>query len=450
MSKRLSNKNIKKNKVKSHPKTMSKSLSLTHINALKDAVSLPVSFIRIFHEFLDMKVLTNTTPIQAIINNKFLPWDTSVIVNKKDLRMIHTKHFNLKWNYYKLTIDEPDVCNIAKYIDLNWNISAIKEMNINKFCSEHLLIIINKYNEINWNWEDITIKFDLEDILKNLTLNWHYPCISEKLLKVDIRSELFISALYNLNHSNLNWKLITDHVNWGFIGNNIELPWVYINKFICNCPLTCQTLTGKTLTGQTLTCQNFLDLYTIKKLKSKPLNWKQITKFQSYQTIYENPEIPWDEEAIIADYYAPLWFVEITNYNWDMKRITQTSSWLNIRLFPSMKWDIDELVILHDDIIPPIDVISRFSKSKWDWDKLSELVIFDDIITYILPWNWEIIKKRNNIPFRFLISFPEKSWDYYKIKTDDKYEEKMLEIYKILDKFFIKQISILVFRKLYF
>jgi hypothetical protein len=349
--------------------------------------------------------------------------------------MIHTKYFNLKWNYYKLTHEEPDVCNIAKCLDLNWDITALQEIRINQFCNQHLLIIIYKYNKIKWNWEDITIKYDLEDILKNLTLNWHYPTISEKLLKVDIKSELFISALYNLNHSNLDWGLITNHVNWDFIGNYTDLPWVYNNKIICQCESI---------------CNRHLYLYTIKKLKSKPLNWKKITEIESYETIYANPELPWDEEVLIGGSYTPLWFVIATNYNWDMKRVTKNSSWAEIRMHPSIKWDPDELVILHDNSIPPIDAIRRFSKLKWDWDKLSEFYNFDYIIAYRLPWNWEIVKKRNYIPFIFLTTFPEKSWDYCKIKTDNKYEEKILEVYKILDNIFIKQLSILVCRKLYF
>ena len=32
--------------------------------------------------------------------------------------MIHTKHFNIKWDYYKLTLEEPDVCNFAKNPEL--------------------------------------------------------------------------------------------------------------------------------------------------------------------------------------------------------------------------------------------------------------------------------------------------------------------------------------------
>ena len=436
MSKRWNNENnITRRRFQRPPKTKDNKLSFKQMTAFKNATSLPVDFIRNFHEFLDMKVLTNTTPIQTIINNKFLPWDKSVIVNKKDVRMIHTKHFNLKWDYYKLTIEEPDACNIAVYPNLNWDVTAIEEISINKYCIKHLLFIVKKYNKINWNWENITNKIELEDILKDLSLDWCYDTIIDKLLKIDIKSELFISALFNLNHSKLDWGRITQYVTWEFISYNQTLNWEYGNKHICNC--------GKY-------CCNYLDLYTLKKLKSKPLNWKNITEVALYEKIDSNPEFPWDEETLLSYDYTPLWFVEKTNYKWDMKKITKNSTWSEIRIYHSIKWDLDELIVFGVDT-PPIDILCLYPKLKWEWDKLSAVFSFDDIITYsILPWNWEIIKKRDNLPFIFIRAFPEKTWDFSQFKTADKYEEKMLEVYKVLDNTFIKELSLLIFNKLYF
>ena len=346
MSKRWNNdNNITRRRFQRPPKTKDNKLSFKQMTAFKNATSLPVDFIRNFHEFLDMKVLTNTTPIQTIINNKFLPWDKSVIVNKKDVRMIHTKHFNLKWDYYKLTIEEPDVCNIANHPDLNWDVTAIEEISINKYCDKHLLFIVKKYNKLNWNWENITFKFDLEDILNNLSLDWCYDTIMNKLLKIDIRSELFISALFNLNHSKLEWDRITGYVTWEFIGYNSTLPWEYGNKHYCNC-------------GNE--CEHYLDLYTLKKLKLKPLNWKKITADTVYEIIYAHPEFPWDEETLLAYEYTPLWFVEATNYKWDLKKITNKSSWSDIIIYRSIKWDLDELILFNDNEAPPIDILCLY------------------------------------------------------------------------------------------
>lgn len=429
-------------------KTKNNKLSFKQMDAFKNATSLPVNFIRNFHEFLDMKVLTNTTPIQTIINNKFLPWDESVIVNKKDVRMIHTKHFNLKWNYYKLTVEEPDVCNIANYPDLNWDIDAIKEIDINKYCNKHLLFIVKKYNKINWNSKNITFKFELEDILKDLTIDWCYDTIMDKLLKINIKSELFISALFNLNNSKLKWGRLTEYVTWEFISYNQTFPWDYANKHSCYCGNDLDNR-NKYSCESGNKCKNFLDLYTLKKLKLKPLNWKKITKDTIYKIIFDHPEFPWDEETLLACENTPLWFVQSTNYKWDMKKITRQSSWKDVRIYTSIKWDFEELIQL-DKIIPPISILCLYSKLKWDWDTLSEVFLLDDIIEYTqFPWNWEIIKKRDNIPFRFIITFPEKTWDCDKIKTNDVYEEKMLEVYKVLDNIFIKELLLLVFNKLY-
>ena len=411
-------------------------LSDKQLNALKNSTSLPVSIIRSFHEFLDMKVLTNTTPIQKIINNKFLPWDMSVIIHKKDIRMIHTQHFNINWDYYKLTIEEPDVCNIARNPHLNWDPAAIELISIYKYCDEHLLFIIKKYNKINWNWKLLTIKLNLEDILKNISLPWCYIIIMEKLLKIDIKSELFISILFNVNHTKLNWKKISDYVSWDFISNFQSLPWVYVDKDICQC--------------EKINCNNCLDLYNMKKLKSKPLDWKKITNITSYLTIYSNPEIPWDEETIIKfKHDPPLWFIEKTNYKWDMKEITKKSKWEDIYKNRNIKWDLDEFVIF-SDIIPTIDILCQYPNLKWDWDKLSQLCLFNDIITHTtFPWNFEIIKKRNNIPFKFILTFPEKNWMDSNIIKYDKYEEKFMAMYKLLNTVFTQELSFLVLNKIY-
>ena len=411
-------------------------LSNKQLNALKNSTSLPISIIRSFHEFLDMKVLTNTTPIQKIINNKFLPWDMSVIIHKKDIQMIHTPHFNINWDYYKLTIEEPDVCNIARNPHLNWDSVAIESISIYKYCDEHLLFIIKKYNKINWNWQSLTIKLNLEDILKNISLPWCYIIIMEKLLKIDIKNELFISILFNVNHTKLNWKKISDYASWDFISKFQSLPWLYGDKEICQC--------------DQIKCNNCLDLYNMKKLKSKPLDWKKITNITSYLTIYSNPEIPWDEETIIKfKRDPPLWFIEKTNYKWDMKEITKKSKWEDIYKNPNIKWDLDEFVIF-SDIIPTIDILCQYPNLKWDWDKLSQLCLFNDIITHTtFPWNFEIIKKRNNIPFKFIITFPEKNWTDNNIIKYDKYEEKFMVMYKILNTIFMQELTFLVLNKIY-
>ena len=132
-----------------------------------------------------------------------------------------------------------------------------------------------------------------------------------------------------------------------------------------------------------------------------------------------------------------------------MKEITKKSKWEDIYKNPNIKWDLDEFVIF-SDIIPTIDILCQYPNLKWDWDKLSQLCLFNDIITHTtFPWNFEIIKKRNNIPFKFIITFPEKNWTDNNIIKYDKYEEKFMVMYKILNTIFMQELTFLVLNKIY-
>lgn len=433
-----------------YKKARPQNLNFLQKEALFNAINLPIEIIRRFHKYTNMSNITNTTPIDIIIQNKHLPWDKDVIVNKMDVRMIHTIHFsenfNLKWNYFNLTKNEPDKCNIAIYPNLPWDIKAIEDLNVDGLCNDHLLFLLNKYKNIKWDWQKATKNLSLNAIILNSSLNWDYNTINYKLLDINNKDIIEISLL-SLPTNLIDWDVMTQKVSWDFISKYPNLPWNYKDKNICKCDDK---------------CFNIISLDNLKLLKTKPLNWEKISSIFTWECIYTNQYLPWDEKVLTSAAYPPIWFVRNTKYKWDMKKITHNSKqyWKNILENPDIKWDEEEMIINNDnDFIwdedepiintPPIELLYRYKNLKWDWDKYSEKIKCSDILDYSnLPWNWKIITNRKDISIGFALRFPEKSWlitNFSDILLSDKISLRILIVLKIC---FNQDIVSIIFNKI--
>ena len=415
-------------------------LTYFQIKALKNSCNLPIEIIRHFHNYTDMSKITKTTPIDIIIKNKHLPWDKNMLLNKIDVRMIHTTHFDIKWNYFNLTINEPDKCNIAKYPDLPWDIKAIETLNVNNLCDDHLILLLNKYKNIKWNWKRATDILSLNTIMINSSLPWDYHIINVKL-SLDYNKDIIETAVISLPSNLIDWEAITQKVSWDFISNYPNLPWDYPKKNICSCDNT---------------CVNIISLDNLKMLKTKPLNWVQITTIFGWERIYANQHFPWDEETLI-DLSPPIWFIRNVKYNWDMKKITSVKkhNWHNILENPDIKWDEKEMIIDndndYDDVsnLPPVELLSIYKHLKWNWNKYSKYTGWNNILEYPnLPWNWQIIIKRTDISFRFAIRFPEKEWVYDNFNNISSSEKILLKMLIVLKQYFNLSIALVIFKKI--
>jgi len=415
----------------------SRPLTYNQLDALKHSTNLPISIIRNFHMYLDMGKITKTTPIDVIVRNKFLPWDKKVLLEKKDVRMTHTKYFDLKWDYYKLTFEEPDKCNIARLPKLKWDEKAIEAIGLNNFCAAHLIFILKKYSYLHWDWYTATEKVTLLNIIENPSLPWNKNALRYKL-ENEGGSTLFMTALITLPVELIDWENMTETVSWVNIGKYPDLPWNFSEKHCCNCGSP---------------CDNFPPLWVLRKLKEKPLNWCQISLNYQFTSIYDNKDIPWDEKAIVNNSYddIPIWFIFATDYKWDMKRLTNHVSWKTIISRPDIKWDVETMTNTENPSLenPPVEILSRYSDLKWNWDKYSEEFEYNDILDYHhLHWNWDLIAKRNNIPFDFAIKFPEKNWEYDRINAGNE-DEIIVESLRVLKFSFTADIGLLIFNKIY-
>ena len=410
-------------------------LNYNQLDALKRSTNLPISIIRNFHMHIDMNKITKTTPIEVIVRNKFLPWNNKVLLNKKDVRMIHTKYFNLKWDYYRLTIEEPDKCNISIFPKLNWDEKAIEKLGVNIYCDKHLMFILKKYPHIKWDWVNATRKISLETIVANPSFPWDVTGLMRKLDDKS-NSSLLITAIITLPRDLINWKNITELVTWKVVAIYPHLPWDFKEKHCCAC-------------GHP--CPNFIPLWALRKLKHKPLNWHQITINVSFKTIYENRDIPWDNDAIINRNCEniPYWFIQATDYKWNMKNITKRASWDDVLKYPNLKWNTEELSKAESKDPPLVQLLARYSDLKWDWDKYSGEFSYDDILNYShLPWKWDIITKRNNIPFDFVMMFPSKNWKYESINAENE-DSIMVKSLQVLRETFTKDLSMIIYNKLH-
>ena len=73
--------------------------------------------------------------------------------------------------------------------------------------------------------------------------------------------------------------------------------------------------------------------------------------------------------------------------------------------------------------------------------------LFYIIINYrFLPWRWDIIIKRNNIPFVFVKEFPEKNWICNNIITNNESRNTIVKTLELLKDIFPTDISVLIFK----
>ena len=252
----------------------------TQLEVLKSTKNLPIELIRIFQNHIDIPMTTRTTPIKTIIDNRDLKWDMGELLHKKDIRMEHTKYFDLKWDYSKLTLMEPDKCNIAKYPNLKWCSESIAYIDVKFFCKEHLILLLKKYDNIKWNWKKITNMFNIEEILCYPYFNWDNEIFYQKILNNKENKNILELVISSFDKVEIYESLLTSICHWDLIVKYPNKPWDFFSKSSHYC--TCYD------NG----CSGRIRIYHIKKLKDKKLNWYNITRSFSYNTIISNKDIP--------------------------------------------------------------------------------------------------------------------------------------------------------------
>lgn len=425
------------------------------LKTLANSKKLPIELIIQCHNIkipIDWRSLSLNTPIKDVVNNSSLQWDWAVIENRVDFRMIHYNHIkdnniSFVFNVYQLTKREK-LCDIASQLDLPWHPEAIATFPLTEdgVCEKHLLELIEKYG-ILWGIEKITNIFSLETILNKPYLEWDITSVTNKLL-ILLDNEDYQKYMYfisNLDKKLIDFERLTPTTPWYIINKTLVLPWDFYNK-----PFEFQNNTDENKYEE-----NFYkneELFSIIKNLYKnniPINWKDITKTIEFFYIESNELFPWDEDSLIERTDVPMWFIiEYPHIKWDKPKITSDRLWNVIYTYRNWDWDEKTMINFNPEDIPPV-MILRYFKYKWNWTELSRKYDYHEISQNDdLPWDWDIIISRDDIPYVLFDKYPEKNWIIDNIITNNEEREK-LESLEELKNLFSVRIAVLIFRRLH-
>lgn len=165
--------------------------------------------------------------ISFVIRNKDKPWDWKYISKHKNVTVLCLeKYSNLPWKW-EFVVENPNLTAsfINKYYDkikdysfkLDVNIGLNLEAIYNRFLNNPQNI--NNKN-LNKNVVYISSNTDKEIIEKFPELNWNWELIS-------FNPTIDIDFVKKFKNKNLNWRILTMHSNITFsdIENNNDLPW---------------------------------------------------------------------------------------------------------------------------------------------------------------------------------------------------------------------------------
>lgn len=415
-------------------KIMSKTMSKKQIASLRHEDKLPIGIIDNFCEYLNMETLTRTTPLNDIIQNQNLPWNKRVLSRRRDVQMRDAVLLKrVKWNFYYITLNEPDKCEIVKNPHYPWDKKALSKIDVRDFCDGHILGLLKQYPDIYWDLSKVSNIFTLKQIIDNPSIKWP-SYIIRKYLNISPIDETFERAIQTLPKNLIDWEQLTVSMSWEIVLKYPSLPWKYQYKYVCNC-------------GEK--CHNHLPKWAYEKLKDKGIDWKNITRVESFETIYFQNELPWDTEVILERILeAPFWFIKQTNYEWDFKYLTKSSSWNTILNNPDIPWDIDTMALVEYNSLPPAGILIRYKNASWDWEKYSSEFSFEMIALYkTLPWDWSIISQRENIPFFFFALFYTNKLEPENVVCDAREKSSILAL-KQCEKIFPSEVAGLIFNNL--
>ena len=106
--------------------------------------------------------------------------------------------------------------------------------------------------------------------------------------------------------------------------------------------------------------------------------------------------------------------------------------------------------MVSDEIdLPPVEILTRYPKVNWNWERYSREFSYADILNYnFLPWKWDVIVSRTNVPFYFAMEFPDKKWICDNMCADAS-ETNIIRTLTFMKETFSTDISLIIFNKIY-
>jgi hypothetical protein len=263
------------------------------------------------------------------------------------------------------------VRHIQKYPGVEWDYSSLStHPSVN-------LSVLKTLRDKPWNWS-----------LLSINQNWSWDWVRE------------------FPEEPWNWRVISEsaHFNWNWVREFPDKPWRW-------------NILSEKIEG----------VSTLKEFPDKTWNWYSVTLGPNTSVIdmLDNPNFPWtisellftevDEDIIKflrfyrSHYDFDAWCDHTTHTNWNLIRENLDLPWVfRCVRFKEIQTDFDGKYFTE--------------RYNWDWDHMSEMLDFENVISkhlYEKPWNFNSLSKNRSVTYRHIREYQEVPWNYNLIKLDE-------------------------------
>jgi len=376
-----------------------------------------INLLKYFNEYLTIKErehISKTINLDIIKKNKNIRWSLKSIKNRDDLKMTDIKELsyigNFSSQYFRLTFYESTkICtssSIMSNLNLKWHPMALSKIEIECYCSDCLIIFLKTFQDLNfpiYKKRKITKKLSIKIIMENINLPyWDKKILSAKIIENGIcflPEDNTIQYILYKNPDLLDLEKLINYIDCDIICKIPYLNWNLRDKVldISKLPKIYQIriFIENKIPVNINTVFQYLDINDLYLLEDKI----KLLDFE-YYFLYTV------EERFLNIMKFKIPEIKIKN---DMSRETKEVSWSYICNYPFYNWDykVIEEKSLNQKKIIPVCLLKYFNKKiKFNYQKLSEFISFGDILnTPYLSWDYQIISKRQNIPFIFFKIF---------------------------------------------
>lgn len=384
----------------------------------------------------DRNKITKNVDLRVIWENKDFTWSLSVIKKRDDLRFSDIKELSYLGDfsscYYKLTMIEiAEFCDLNKLLkDYPFHEKALQKINVLKTCESCLIKFMQKYPNLrfpNWKRKDITRKISLDDILKNLDIQyWDSDIVTKRVIyDTNCDRQIIMKILYK-NPYVLNLDRIISLIDYNDIFKFLYLDW-NINLKITN-------------TSKLPEIRHLRYFYE----NNIPYCENSILEYKDIDSLYLlSDKLPLKSIRDKLEFGSKGRLTRLNRYELpqvkfldDMTEETRLSSWKDIDDYPFYNWETKIIEQKSLDTQNPImvNLLKYFNKRiKFDFNKLSSFYDFNNILdTPYFDWNYDIIGERKNIPFEFFKIFISRNISTQNISFDYEVEKELIEIAEYL------------------
>ena len=305
----------------------------SHWKAISANPNLTFEMIKYYH--LQRKILKldweeisehKTITMEHVKAHPLWPWNLEGLSRNPNLTVDFVKeHSEENWNWWSISNNDKIVMELIElFPDKNWdwdNVSWYENLTIE---------FVKKYIDKPWNWENMSYNDDFatpEIVEANLDMPWNWSALT---------TNKNFTMEYIESHIDFPWSLenvcLNDNITAEFFKTHIHK---IVQQDYCFSMFESPNLINETMT-------------LLKEIPNLKVNWWGASGTFPIQFIEENPNFPWEWEAVSRNPNLTPAFIE--------KHVdTLNCEWLSVN--PGVTMDFVET--------------HQGEHYRWDWDKLS-------------------------------------------------------------------------------